>query len=155
MIQVEVQVKAVGPAISGRFSGSRRRAPHGHSSPGPERCPPTSGARYSGVPQNVFIVAASVIPSLQSPKSVIFMWPSLSSIKFSNCIGREITRFALYSWKRGKYCSDTTIECWVRHFGKRTQLWRELSVLINPVASECMCKKKHVLLNTSITNYWL
>lgn len=47
---------------------------------------PTSGARYSGVPQNVFMVAASVIPSLQSPKSVIFIWPSLSSIKFSNCV---------------------------------------------------------------------
>lgn len=44
----------------------------------------TSGARYSGVPQKVFMVAASVMPSLQSPKSVILIWPSLSSIKFSN-----------------------------------------------------------------------
>lgn len=52
---------------------------------------PTSGARYSGVPQNVFMVAASVIPSLQSPKSVIFMWPSLSSIRFSNCVVRKMT----------------------------------------------------------------
>lgn len=45
----------------------------------------TSGARYSGVPQKVFMVAASVIPSLHRPKSVILMWPSLSSIRFSNC----------------------------------------------------------------------
>lgn len=45
---------------------------------------PTSGARYSGVPQKVFMVAASVMPSLQRPKSVIFMCPSLSSIRFSN-----------------------------------------------------------------------
>lgn len=44
----------------------------------------TSGARYSGVPQKVFMVAASVMPSLQSPKSVILIWPSLSSIRFSN-----------------------------------------------------------------------
>lgn len=49
----------------------------------------TSGARYSGVPQKVFMVAVSVMPSLQSPKSVILIWPSLSSIRFSN-------------WKRGK-----------------------------------------------------
>lgn len=44
----------------------------------------TSGARYSGVPQNVFMVAASVMPSLHKPKSVILMWPSLSSIRFSS-----------------------------------------------------------------------
>lgn len=44
----------------------------------------TSGARYSGVPQKVFMVAASVMPSLQRPKSVILIWPSLSSIRFSN-----------------------------------------------------------------------
>lgn len=44
----------------------------------------TSGARYSGVPQKVFMVAASVMPSLHRPKSVIFMCPSLSSIRFSN-----------------------------------------------------------------------
>lgn len=44
----------------------------------------TSGARYSGVPQNVFMVAPSVIPSLHRPKSVIFMCPSLSSIRFSS-----------------------------------------------------------------------
>lgn len=50
----------------------------------------TSGARYSGVPQKVFMVAASVMPSLQRPKSVIFMWPSLSSIKFSNWRGNKI-----------------------------------------------------------------
>lgn len=50
----------------------------------------TSGARYSGVPQKVFMVAASVIPSLQRPKSVILMWPSLSSIRFSNWKGNKI-----------------------------------------------------------------
>lgn len=44
----------------------------------------TSGARYSGVPQKVFMVAASVMPSLHRPKSVIFICPSLSSIRFSN-----------------------------------------------------------------------
>lgn len=33
----------------------------------------TSGARYSGVPQKVFMVAVSVMPSLQRPKSVILM----------------------------------------------------------------------------------
>lgn len=52
-------------------------------------CGVTSGARYSGVPQKVFIVAPSVIPSLHSPKSVIFMWPSLSNMRFSNCAGKE------------------------------------------------------------------
>lgn len=45
----------------------------------------TSGARYSGVPQNVFMVASLVMPSLHRPKSVILMWPSLSSIRFSSC----------------------------------------------------------------------
>lgn len=45
----------------------------------------TSGARYSGVPQKVFMVAPSVTPSLHSPKSVIFMWPSLSNMRFSSC----------------------------------------------------------------------
>lgn len=45
----------------------------------------TSGARYSGVPQNVFIVASLVMPSLHRPKSVILMWPSISSIRFSSC----------------------------------------------------------------------
>lgn len=49
----------------------------------------TSGARYSGVPQNVFIVAPSLIPSLHSPKSVILMCPSLSSMRFSSCVGRR------------------------------------------------------------------
>lgn len=44
----------------------------------------TSGARYSGVPQKVFMVASGVMPSLQRPKSVIFIWPSLSSIRFSS-----------------------------------------------------------------------
>ena len=43
-----------------------------------------SGARYSGVPQKVFMVAVSVMPSLQRPKSVILMWPSLSNIRFSS-----------------------------------------------------------------------
>lgn len=47
-------------------------------------CVFTSGARYSGVPQKVFIVAPSLIPSLHRPKSVIFMCPSLSSIRFSS-----------------------------------------------------------------------
>lgn len=46
--------------------------------------PLTSGARYSGVPQKVFMVAVSVMPSLQRPKSVILMWPSLSNMRFSS-----------------------------------------------------------------------
>jgi len=33
----------------------------------------TSGAKYSGVPQNVFVVAPKAISSLHKPKSVIFM----------------------------------------------------------------------------------
>ncbi len=49
----------------------------------------TSGARYSGVPQNVLMVASSVIPSLQRPKSVIFICPSLSSMRFSSWVNRE------------------------------------------------------------------
>ena len=49
----------------------------------------TSGARYSGVPQKVFMVAPSVMPSLHSPKSVIFMWPSLSNMRFSSCVGKD------------------------------------------------------------------
>lgn len=44
----------------------------------------TSGARYSGVPQKVFMVAPSVMPSLHRPKSVILMCPSLSSMRFSS-----------------------------------------------------------------------
>lgn len=48
----------------------------------------TSGARYSGVPQKVFMVAPSLMPSLHSPKSVILMCPSLSSMRFSSCAGR-------------------------------------------------------------------
>lgn len=63
----------------------------------------TSGARYSGVPQNVFIVAASVIPSLQSPKSVIFMWPSLSNIRFSNCTLERTKQLILYYFLKEPY----------------------------------------------------
>jgi len=33
----------------------------------------TSGAKYSGVPQNVFVVDPKRISSLQRPKSVILM----------------------------------------------------------------------------------
>ena len=44
----------------------------------------TSGAKYSGVPQMVLVVSPYVIPSLQRPKSVSLMWPSLSSNRFSS-----------------------------------------------------------------------
>lgn len=44
----------------------------------------TSGARYSGVPQKVLVVAPNVISSLHKPKSVSFMWPSTSSNRFSS-----------------------------------------------------------------------
>ena len=44
----------------------------------------TSGARYSGVPQKVLVVLPHRMSSLQRPKSAIFMWPSLSSSKFSS-----------------------------------------------------------------------
>ena len=44
----------------------------------------TSGARYSGVPQNVVVETPYFISSLHKPKSAILMWPSLSSNKFSN-----------------------------------------------------------------------
>lgn len=42
-----------------------------------------SGARYSGVPQNVSVVSVPISPSLQNPKSVSTKCPSLSSNKFS------------------------------------------------------------------------
>ena len=45
----------------------------------------TSGAKYSGVPQNVFVLAPKYISSLHKPKSAILTWPSLSSNKFSSC----------------------------------------------------------------------
>ena len=44
----------------------------------------TSGARYSGVPQKVFVMSPYEMPSLHRPKSVILMCPSLSSIRFSS-----------------------------------------------------------------------
>ena len=47
-------------------------------------CVLTSGARYSGVPQKVRVVAPYVISSLQRPKSVSLMWPSSSSRRFSS-----------------------------------------------------------------------
>lgn len=56
----------------------------------------TSGAKYSGVPQKVFMVAPSVIPSLHSPKSVILMWPSLSNMRFSSCTQRQTLSFRHY-----------------------------------------------------------
>lgn len=70
----------------------------------------TSGARYSGVPQKVFIVAPSVMPSLHKPKSVIFMWPSLSSIRFSSCERQRQKRESKYfscavtMWSSNKSC---------------------------------------------------
>ncbi len=82
----------------------------------------TSGARYSGVPQNVFMVASSVIPSLQRPKSVIFMCPSLSSMRFSSWVNREhahhrhITTLlsseellCLYNSSKNWYCATYSI----------------------------------------------
>ena len=47
-----------------------------------------SGARYSGVPQKVLVIWSSRLSSLQSPKSVILMWPSASSNKFSSLRSR-------------------------------------------------------------------
>lgn len=70
----------------------------------------TSGAKYSGVPQKVFIVAPSVMPSLHKPKSVIFMWPSLSSIRFSSCERQRQKRESKYfscaviTWSSNKSC---------------------------------------------------
>ena len=65
------------------------RSPQGPGLRGPASpglpAPDTSGARYSGVPQKVFMVAPSLMPSLHRPKSVILMWPSLSSMRFSSC----------------------------------------------------------------------
>lgn len=43
----------------------------------------TSGARYSGVPQNVFVVSVARRPSLERPKSVNTTWPCESNNKFS------------------------------------------------------------------------
>lgn len=44
----------------------------------------TSGARNSGVPQNVLVRSPKPMPSLQRPKSAIFRYPSESSSKLSN-----------------------------------------------------------------------
>jgi hypothetical protein len=44
----------------------------------------TSGAKYSGVPQKVFVVVPYRISSLHNPKSAILIWPSLSRRRFSN-----------------------------------------------------------------------
>lgn len=44
----------------------------------------TSGAKNSGVPQKVPVRSPYPIPSLHSPKSAIFTYPSVSNNKLSN-----------------------------------------------------------------------
>lgn len=44
----------------------------------------TSGAKNSGVPQNVPVLSPYPIPSLHRPKSAIFTYPSVSNSKLSN-----------------------------------------------------------------------
>ena len=44
----------------------------------------TSGARNSGVPQNVPVLSPYPIPSLHRPKSAIFTYPSVSSSRLSS-----------------------------------------------------------------------
>lgn len=66
------------------------------------------------MPQKVFMVAPSVMPSLQSPKSVILMWPSLSSMRFS-------------SWKKNTPKADR----WEKRFGAE-QSWEHKSRMLLP-----------------------
>ena len=44
----------------------------------------TSGARNSGVPQNVLVLSPKPMPSLHRPKSAIFRYPSESNSRLSN-----------------------------------------------------------------------
>jgi len=52
------------------------------------RCSTISGARYSGVPQNVVALSAGVRMSLASPKSVSLQLPISSRRMFSGCVAQ-------------------------------------------------------------------
>ena len=43
-----------------------------------------SGARYSGVPQNVWVVRSELYKYLHKPKSATLIWPSSANNIFSN-----------------------------------------------------------------------
>lgn len=97
--------------------------------------PDTSGARYSGVPQKVFMVAPSLMPSLHRPKSVILMWPSLSSMRFSSCRKSQCIRKMSF-WLPATFLKPHMPWKGLSYHGLQAELWDTSQHRVKPSPSE-------------------